>query len=206
MIYSIGHSNHNIEKFIFLLKLHDINCICDVRSSPFSKFVTHFNRDKLKESLNSNNIKYIFMGEEFGARRKEKTLYTGDMVDFDKVADSPIFNDGLQRINNGILKGFKIALMCSEKNPIECHRTILVSRFIQKNGQEVQHILEDGSLKSQSAIEEDLLNKYFPDRFQISFFDTTDEDEKLNLCYKKANEEVAYRDEDMNENIHYRVY
>lgn len=195
LIYTIGHSRHNIEYFIELLKRNDINCICDVRSMPYSKFAEQFNQNNLKDELKKNNIEYLFFGDEFGARRKEPNLYTNGKVDFEKVAHDSKFINGIKRIEKGIRKGYKIALMCAEKDPIECHRTILVARNLDLNGFEVNHILEDGSVINQKEINQRLLKKHFPNRNQISIFEDNESIDYLKEAYKIANQSIGFKEE-----------
>lgn len=195
LIYTIGHSNHKIEKFIQLLQNHGIDCICDVRSTPYSRFAGQYNRENLKVILEKHNIRYLFFGEEFGARREEKNLLTDGLVDFEKVAKSEKFLSGIIRIEDGIKKGYNIALMCSEKEPIECHRTILVSRNLNSKGIEVQHILSDGALKKHELIEYELIKKYFNNINQFSLFDSEGSTDCLLEAYRKANYEIGYRKE-----------
>lgn len=195
LIYTIGHSRHNIDNFIELLKRNDINCICDVRSMPYSKFAEQFNQNNLKDELKKNNIEYLFFGDEFGARRKEPDLYTNGKVDFEKVAHDAKFINGIKRIEKGIRKGYKIALMCAEKDPIECHRTILVARNLDLNGFEVNHILDDGSIINQKEIDQRLLKKHFPNRYQISIFDENETIDYLKEAYKIANQSIGFKEE-----------
>lgn len=195
LIYTIGHSRHNIEDFIKLLQMNDINCICDVRSMPYSKFAEQFNQKNLKDELKKNNIEYLFFGDEFGARRKEPDLYTNGKVDFEKVACDSKFINGIKRIEKGVIKGYKIALMCAEKDPIECHRTILVARNLDLNGFEVNHILDDGSIISQKEIDQRLLKKHFPKRNQISIFDENETIDYLKEAYKIANQSIGFKEE-----------
>lgn len=195
LIYTIGHSRHNIDNFIELLKRNGINCICDVRSMPYSKFAEQFNQNNLKDELKKNNIEYLFFGDEFGARRKEPDLYTNGKVDFEKVAHDAKFINGIKRIEKGIRKGYKIALMCAEKDPIECHRTILVARNLDLNGFEVNHILDDGSIINQKEIDQRLLKKHFPNRYQISIFDENETIDYLKEAYKIANQSIGFKEE-----------
>ena len=141
VVYTVGHSNHPIEEFLKLLVKHNINCVCDVRSMPYSRFTEQYNRENIKEYLSEHNIKYLFFGEEFGARREEKGLLTDGMVDFEKVAKNEKFIKGINRIEKGLEKGYRIALMCTEKEPIECHRTILVSRNLYLKGMVILHTI-----------------------------------------------------------------
>lgn len=195
LIYTIGHSRHKLEDFIKLLQLNDINCICDIRSMPYSKFAEQFNQNNLKDELKKNNIEYLFFGDEFGARRKEPELYTNGIVDFEKVAKDAKFINGIKRLEKGVNKGYKIALMCAEKEPIDCHRTILVARNLDLNGFEIKHILEDGSVINHKEIDEMLLKQYYPKRNQTSLFEDIESIDYLREAYKNANRSIGYRDE-----------
>lgn len=198
-VYTVGHSNHPIESFLQLLGKYNVNCICDVRSMPYSKYCEQYNREKIKELLSEHKIEYLFFGEEFGARRQEADLLTDGMTDFEKVAKNKEFLKGIERIKLGIKKNYKIALMCTEKVPAECHRSILVARRLSEIGIEVQHILADGTTIKQEKLEEELLVKYFPNRNQLSLNTLSipegysEEVYKLKEAYKKANVEIGYR-------------
>lgn len=199
VVYTVGHSNHPIEEFLKLLVKHNINCVCDVRSMPYSRFTEQYNRENIKKYLSEHNIKYLFFGEEFGARREEKSLLTDGMVDFEKVAKNEKFIRGIERIEKGLEKGYRIALMCTEKEPIECHRTILVSRNLFLKGMAILHILSDGTAVYHQKIEEELVEKYFPNRNQLSLFDMNETIDYLKEAYKKANSDIGYRKEDDDE-------
>ena len=199
VVYTVGHSNHPIEEFLKLLVKHNINCVCDVRSMPYSRFTEQYNRENIKEYLSEHNIKYLFFGEEFGARREEKGLLTDGMVDFEKVAKNEKFIKGINRIEKGLEKGYRIALMCTEKEPIECHRTILVSRNLYLKGMVILHILSDGTAVYHEKIEEELVEKYFPNRNLLSIFDMNESIDYLKEAYKKANSDIGYRKEEDDE-------
>ena len=195
-IYTIGHSNYKIEYFIELLKLHNINCIADVRSVPFSKYVPQFNRNELKKELLKYNITYVFMGKELGARRENINLYTGNLLDFQKVSKDSLFISGIERILNGLKKKFKITLMCSEKDPIDCHRNILVARELSNKGIKISNIKENGKIETQEQIETRLVNMYFPNHNQINMFSKENEiDNLINRAYNLRNKEIAYNKE-----------
>lgn len=146
VVYSVGHSNHSEEEFLRLLELHSIEVVADVRSSPFSRRLPHFNSTVLKESLKKHGIKYVFLGEELGARPKDESCYIDGSVDYDRLASTDSFHQGIDRIHEGVNQ-YRIAIMCAEKEPLDCHRTILVSRWLLKKGLQVKHILADGSLE-----------------------------------------------------------
>ncbi|MDR3223324.1 MAG: DUF488 domain-containing protein [Methanobrevibacter sp.] len=199
-IFSIGHSAHDINVFIKLLKKNKINKILDVRSVPFSKHTPQFNRESIKSKLKNEDIEYKFMGDVFGARQKDESLYSPEgFLDFDKVRETNKFKDAVDNIIiNEINKGKSISLMCSEKNPIDCHRTILVGRAFDNKKVKVEHILTDGTTISQKEIEEKLLEYYdFPNKKQKSIYDwensqNSQETDYINKAYKKRNKEVNY--------------
>lgn len=153
-IFTLGHSTHKIEKFINLLKLHNITAVCDVRSSPFSRYSPQYNQDNLKSTLIDNHIKYVFLGEELGARTNNKNCYKNGQVQFELLAKTELFQRGLERIIHGA-KEFNIALVCAEKDPIECHRTLLVAHELEKKGFSISHILDNGDIETQ----EELVNR-----------------------------------------------
>ncbi len=195
-IFTIGHSSHNIEVFLGLLNRHDVNCIADVRSMPYSKYTSQYNKEGLARILKSNGILYIFLGKELGARQEDKSLYTPEgYLDFEKVSKTEIFQASIERLKTGIDKGFKVALMCSEKDPIDCHRNIMVAREFRKDSYGVSNILDDGNLQSQDIIEKRLLDMYFPDRMQPTLFDTIEkksEAELINDAYRLRNKDIGY--------------
>ena len=147
-VYTIGHSNHAQADFLKLLADHAIGVVCDVRSRPFSRYNPQFNSDELKAVLSENGTAYLWLGKELGARSDDPGCYEAGKVQFDRLAKTAIFRQGLARVQEGIAKGFRIALMCAEKEPLDCHRTILVARELTALDVNVQHILADGSLES----------------------------------------------------------
>jgi uncharacterized protein (DUF488 family) len=197
-LYTIGHSLHSIDQFIKLISSHDINCIIDVRSTPYSRFSPQFNTNELKKFLNISHKYYIFMGEEFGARRSESSLYDiNGLLDFEKVTKSNFFQAGVKRVKSGLNQGYKIAFMCTEKDPLDCHRSILVGRAFNDEKFEVSNIHEDGSIESQTDLEERLLELYFPDRNQTSIFDILEggksKEELIVEAYRLRNKEIGYK-------------
>lgn len=143
-VYTVGHSTHPIERFIELLLRNQIQVVADVRSSPFSKFNPQFNRNELQESLRQAGIRYVFLGKELGARSDDPTCYVADKVQYDRLAKTALFQSGLDRVIEGASK-FRVALMCAEKDPLDCHRTILVARELIKKGLAIIHVLDSGA-------------------------------------------------------------
>lgn len=145
-LYTIGHSNHTLERFLELLVAHSITAVGDVRSSPYSRYNPQYNRETLQEELNKNGIQYVFLGKELGPRSNDPACYVNGKVQYHLLAMSTLFKEGIQRLNKG-MESFRIALMCAEKDPITCHRAILICRHLRDEGISIQHILEDGSIE-----------------------------------------------------------
>jgi uncharacterized protein (DUF488 family) len=124
--------------------------VCDVRSTPFSRFNPQFNREALQTSLQAAGIAYVFLGKELGARSDDPACYHNGKVQYDRLAATALFQEGLDRIRRST-EQYRIVLMCAEKEPLDCHRTILVSRQLVARGFEVHHILADGCLESHDA-------------------------------------------------------
>lgn len=155
-VLSIGHSTLDYEQFVARLKTAGVTAIADVRTSPFSRNFAHFNRDILKDALASDGISYVFLGRELGGRPKGEEYYTDGIADYEKMAKSNLFQKGLERVEQGARK-YRIAMMCSERSPLDCHRCLLVGRALEERGVSVGHLLPDGEVVAQSGIEEQLL-------------------------------------------------
>ncbi|MFC2073797.1 DUF488 family protein [Campylobacterota bacterium] len=188
LCHTIGHSVHPIDQFIALLKQHNINCIVDVRSSPYSKFASQYNREALNAELKKSGIAYLYMGDSLGARYEEKTLLFADgKVDFDKVRETEDFQKGIERVIDGINKGFTISLMCSEKDPFDCHRFVLVSKSLQDASMQIKHIMPDGVIDN-TELEEKMFKKYKLSRHDLF----SSEKENIDNVYRKRNIDIAY--------------
>jgi len=185
-LFTIGHSTQSIESFIKLLKQHEIQAIGDVRSGPYSKRFPHFSKNELQAELKRHGIKYVFLGDEFGARRNEPCCYIGDRADYDLISKTPLFQEGLKRVKTGLEK-FKIALMCAERDPLDCHRTILVSRHARAFVP-VNHIWITGDIESHETLEQRLIRKIGTDENDMF----RSPEERLAIAYKLRGEEIAY--------------
>ncbi len=150
-VFTIGHSIHSQEQFIALLTQHAITALCDVRSHPYSRMNPQFNREDLKAATEKQQIKYVFLGRELGARSEDPACYLNGKISYELLAQSDLFRQGLQRVQKG-LQDHRIALMCAEKEPADCHRTILVSRALAAQGLEVLHILADGAIEAHTDL------------------------------------------------------
>lgn len=145
-IYTVGHSTHEIEDFLGLLTEHGITAIADVRSTPASRFNPQFNRDALKAALGRMSIGYVFLGRELGARSDDPTCYIDGKVQYQRLAQAPAYQAGIDRLVAG-REDHRIAVMCSEREPLDCHRTVLVTESLVASGVAVVHILGDGALE-----------------------------------------------------------
>jgi uncharacterized protein (DUF488 family) len=146
-VLTIGHSTHSIDAFIALLRQHGVTALADVRSAPFSRFNPQFNKEALVSSLKAHGIKYVFLGRELGARSDDRSCYENGRVQYARLARTELFHSGLDRVMRGAHE-HRIALMCAEKEPLECHRTLLVARALVGHGVAVDHILADGRLET----------------------------------------------------------
>jgi uncharacterized protein (DUF488 family) len=158
-IFTVGHSNHTIEKFLALLLQHEITAIADVRSVPYSRRNPQFNSKALAAVLNAHGIAYVSLGNELGARSEDPACYDKDgRVQYRLLAETPLFNQGIERVLTGANR-HRIALMCAEKEPLDCHRTLLVSRALERKGAAITHILADGVLETNIAAMSRLVKK-----------------------------------------------
>jgi len=157
VLLTVGHSNHEPDQFLQLLHTHSVSVLADVRSSPFSKFLPHFNQQILESHLKAHNIRYVFVGKELGGRPEGEQFYDEEgYVLYHRVAEAPFFRAGLDRLKTGLQRGYRIAIMCSEEDPSECHRCLLVTRVLSEEGVECQHIRGDGSLQSEQQVRDSM--------------------------------------------------
>ena len=186
-ILSIGHSTLDYEQFLSRLKAAGVTAVADVRTSPFSRNYPHFNRDALECALKNDGIIYVFLGKELGGRPKGSEYYTHGVADYEKMAKSELFRRGLDRIETGARK-YCIALMCSERSPLDCHRCLLVGRALGARGLTVRHLLDEEDPISQKDVEQRLLklaNKQDDDMFASL-------SERLNDAYRERGRRVAF--------------
>jgi len=194
IIYTIGHSTHHLDYFLELIREYDVNCIVDVRSVPASSYNPQYNQEQFKNFLKNNKINYLHFAEEFGARQTDPELLDDKgKLDFDKVRKSWSFNNGIERIRQGLRKGQIIAIMCSESEPLDCHRFSMVSVGLAEDGLEVKHILKDRSLKTNVELERDLLEKYKKKISQRDLFNNgITREMQLKEAYRLKNQEIGF--------------
>jgi len=186
-VYTIGHSTHSTEKLIQLLAGHDVTTVADVRSQPYSRINPQFNRESLRAELRTVGITYVFLGRELGARSEDRGCYIAGQVQYDLLARTALFQEGLMRIAQGV-GSHRIALMCAEKDPLTCHRAILVCRHLAVRGIAAQHILEDGQLESHEDAVMRLLAEL--DISERDLFRTRDD--LIIEAYSRRGQQIAY--------------
>ena len=187
-IYTIGHSNHSIDRFLELLHQYGIEQVYDVRSYPYSKRFEHFCQDALRKTLKKNGIAYQFFGKELGGRSDDPACLNNGKVSYELLAQRKEFKKGIDFILKNT-SSLRIALMCSEGDPLQCHRTILIARHLVKEGIVIEHILPNGGTQSQKDCEEKLLhifNQSSPSLFASS------EKERVAEVYAQQAKKIAY--------------
>lgn len=146
VVYTLGHSIHSMTRFVELLKQHGVTAVADVRSRPFSRMNPHFSKGAFSKSLKAHGIAYSFLGAELGARPDDPSCYVQGRARYDLIARTTFFQHGLDRVVTGAAK-YRIALVCAEKDPMTCHRAMLVCRHLVTRGVEARHILASGALE-----------------------------------------------------------
>lgn len=151
VMFTIGHSNHSFQEFLELLKKHDITLVVDVRSQPYSRYVSHFNRRFLAEHLPQAGIGYLFLGAYLGGRPKEKEYYRPDgTVDYNVLQQSPRFRKGIEEVKR-LAEKHRLVLLCSEEDPSRCHRKLLVGEVLVREGIRVLHIRGTGEIEEEHS-------------------------------------------------------
>lgn len=144
-LYSIGHGARKTEDFITLLKQYGIRYVADVRSFPQSRFHPQFNRKALENSLGVKEITYVFLGNQLGGRPADKTCYIDGVIDYERVATKDFYKIGIERLKTAYEKSLPVAIMCSERDPRDCHRSKLIGKTLASIGIELLHIDETGT-------------------------------------------------------------
>jgi len=155
-LFTIGHSNISSVRFIAMLRDAEANAIADVRSVPNSRWCPWFSAKALAESLPRARITYTMMGDTLGGRPRDGRLFRDGVVDYEAMAVQPEFIASLDRLTEEAARS-RICLMCSEREPLDCHRCLLVARSLAERGLAVGHILHDGTIEPHAATEARLL-------------------------------------------------
>ncbi|MDO8907006.1 MAG: DUF488 domain-containing protein [Pseudohongiella sp.] len=189
-MFTIGYATKSISSYIEQLHEQKVTVVADIRSVPYSKVFFDYHQEALKQHLRNAGIRYVYLGDELGPRSKDSAHYDDTrQVQFYLLMQATLYQSGIQRLFDGIDKGFNIALTCACKDPAICHRSLLVGWSLKRqNNYELQHILHDGGLESQTELEHRLLQMTgtVPDMF-------SGEAGALKLAYARQCQASAYR-------------
>ena len=194
-VFTIGHSGLALEEFRALLRRANVAAIADVRTVPYSRYLPQFNRETLSNELRADGISYVFLGKELGGRPSERRFCCDGVANYEKMAEAADFSRGLDRIVEGSKK-YRIALMCSEHDPLDCHRCLLVGRALAERGIRVSHILGDGEIVGHTEIEEKLLA--LSGRSEDDLF--ASRTERLAAAYRERARKVAFSEPELDPN------
>jgi uncharacterized protein (DUF488 family) len=187
-LFSIGHSNIPAERFLSMLSGVDVNAIADVRSTPFSRFFPWFSAKNLAPLLVQKGMLYLPYGGSLGGRPQDPALYCDGVADYDAMARQPEFEAGLERLRTDAARS-RVCLMCAEREPLDCHRCLLVTRTLAGRGLAIGHILHDGTIEPHAATEQRLLEL---DGEPEDLF-TSGQTGRLAAAYRRRARAVAYR-------------
>ncbi|KKJ01674.1 DUF488 domain-containing protein [Prochlorothrix hollandica] len=196
-LFTIGYDHWDFADFVDCLRDHGVTALADVRSHPYSRRFPQFCQGSLQETLPLAGLAYGFLGQQLGARSPDPACYDGGKAQYSRIAATDPFAQGLARLQQG-LQRHTIVLMCAEQDPITCHRAILICRSLRHWPIAIHHILKDGSLESQSALETRLLHLHAPPAAaQLSLFDppqpSGSREECLERAYACQGDRIAYR-------------
>ncbi|MFI1706690.1 DUF488 domain-containing protein [Streptomyces griseoruber] len=191
-VFTVGHSTHSSSGFLSLLQKHGITAVADVRSMPISRFAPQFNRYAVERTLSDVDIKYVFLGKELGARTEDLTCYVDGRVRYDLLARTSDFVSGIKRLRNGA-QNERIAVMCTEQEPLDCHRCVLVARVLEGHGITVKHIHGDGHVENHASAMQRLMANFRLD--QEDLFRTSAE--RLQEALDRQEQRIAYVNEEL---------
>jgi uncharacterized protein (DUF488 family) len=190
-VFSIGHSNHPWPEFLHLLEMHDVRLVVDVRSVPSSRRYPWFAKTRLADALKEAGRSYHYLGDRLGGRPKDSICYAGGAIDYGRVAATPAFRSGLDELA-GLARQHRLALMCAEREPMDCHRTILVCRHLAPLGFDIQHIHGDGRLETQDEFETRLIKATNAEAGPL--FEAMEEPQlAIQLAYNRRGRKMAFR-------------
>ncbi len=188
-IVTIGYGNRPSDVFVELLMQNCLEFVCDVRSTPISSRFPTFSRNELEGRLKQAGLRYLFMGDTLGARPKDPALYVNGRASYEAISASTAFREGIERVKRGCQR-YRLALMCAEKEPLDCHRAILVARHLSASGLDVDHIDAQGNLESHADFESRLMRRYHLE--QTNLLADASTAQVLNGAYERRGSELAF--------------
>jgi uncharacterized protein (DUF488 family) len=174
VLWTIGHSNHPLPKFLDLLRGHGVELLIDVRSQPYARYAVQYNREALQAAIRDAGLKYLYLGDLLGGRVEGREFYDGEgHVRYDRVAASPEFQRGVERLLRE-MRGGRTAVLCGEEDPTECHRRLLIGRVLGGRGVAVRHLRGDGRAQTEEEVAAE--ETYRRTKGQLSLFEREDPD------------------------------
>lgn len=152
-VFTIGHGGRNFDEVVAQLRAIGVRFVVDVRSQPYSRYQPEFSRTALEQALATAGLRYIFMGNQLGGRPGDPSCYTENgNVDYAECRQRDFFQEGIKRLLTACARGYSLALLCSEGDPANCHRSALIGNELYDCGLQVLHLMPDGSQKVHSEI------------------------------------------------------
>lgn len=189
-LFSIGHSNIPLDRFLALLGAAGVSAVADVRSTPASRHFPWFSKKNLTASLDLAGIGYVAMGGTLGGRPRDARLYRDGIADYEAMAADPQYQAGLQRLIDTAAQA-RVCVMCAEREPLDCHRCLLIARSLAERGLKVGHILHDGTMEPHAATEQRLLKLEAPEQSCDLF--VSGQHERLAAAYRRRARSAAFR-------------
>jgi uncharacterized protein (DUF488 family) len=184
-LLTIGHSNLAADRFMALLTSAGVTAVADVRSVPFSRWCPWFSGKALAQRLAGEGIAYLALGDSLGGRPRDPKLYRSGVADYEAMAARPEFVAGVKRVVDEIAR-HRVCLLCAEREPLDCHRCLLVGRALAERGLTLGHVRADGTIEPHAATEDRLLTLAGDDLFR-------DRAERLAHAYRRRAQAVAAR-------------
>jgi uncharacterized protein (DUF488 family) len=151
-IYTIGYGARQVEELLAALQANQIQYLLDVRSKPYSSYKPEFSKSALQSVLESDGVRYVFIGDNLGGQPNDETCYTDGKVDYARLAQKSFYWEGIERLKEASHQGQRVVLMCSEGKPENCHRSKLIGQTLMEEGIEVLHIDEQNAVISQKEV------------------------------------------------------
>lgn len=189
-LFTIGHSNHTLADLLALLRQHAVGVVADVRSAPYSRFTPHFNREALRGELEGAGVGYVYLGRELGGRQDDPACYRNGRICYEAVAKTSQFHAGLRRLEE-VSTQRSVALMCAEKEPLHCHRALLVAQALDLKGRDAAHIHADGRSEPHAAAMDRLLQVFGLDAEDDLFAEPRDA--RVALAIREQTARVGHR-------------
>jgi uncharacterized protein (DUF488 family) len=195
-ILTVGHSNHELPVFLALLRTAEVTVLADVRSHPFSRRLPEFNRSYLEHALPEHGIAYVFLGDLLGGRPTSTALYDDDgRVSYERVRQTEAFQQGIAQLLREAERGC-VAMMCSEEDPLDCHRGLMITPALSEHGVSPLHLRKDGRLETTAEMEARLLHESGEgSKLDLPLFPPTEEDRRQALvnAYRWMAQRKAFR-------------